>query len=93
MSIHNVDKMAEGIYSPVLVQNFEITDWISCDKGDENAVDKMILLARLGQTYEVPFQLYFWIRSNVSTFRFLTVTLRRLPLALLVGGSQKLVRR
>jgi hypothetical protein len=41
--------------SPVLTQNFDITDWISCDEGDENTADKMILLARLDQTYEVSF--------------------------------------
>ncbi|KAJ7892949.1 hypothetical protein B0H13DRAFT_857044 [Mycena leptocephala] len=35
-------------------ENFDITDWISCDEGDENTADKMILLARLDQTYEVP---------------------------------------
>ncbi|KAF8214532.1 hypothetical protein K438DRAFT_1749635 [Mycena galopus ATCC 62051] len=35
-------------------ENFEITDWISCDEGDENTADKIILLARLDQTYEVP---------------------------------------
>ncbi|KAJ6620214.1 hypothetical protein B0H10DRAFT_2360976 [Mycena sp. CBHHK59/15] len=28
-------------------ENFEITEWISCAKGDENTVDKMILLAQL----------------------------------------------
>ncbi|KAJ7092166.1 hypothetical protein C8R44DRAFT_990312 [Mycena epipterygia] len=36
-------------------EHFEITDWITCAKGDENTVDKMILLARLGQTYEVSY--------------------------------------
>ncbi|KAJ6631914.1 hypothetical protein B0H10DRAFT_2206319 [Mycena sp. CBHHK59/15] len=35
-------------------EQFEITDWISCGKGDENTVDKMILLAWLDQTYEIP---------------------------------------
>ncbi|KAJ7833537.1 hypothetical protein B0H14DRAFT_3462676 [Mycena olivaceomarginata] len=35
-------------------ESFEITDWIICAEGDENATDKMILLARLDHTYEVP---------------------------------------
>jgi hypothetical protein len=47
--------------SPLLPQSFEITDWIICAEGDENATDKMILLARLDHTYEVS-----------STFLFLT---------------------
>ncbi|KAJ7311671.1 hypothetical protein DFH08DRAFT_973764 [Mycena albidolilacea] len=35
-------------------ESFEITDWIIRAEGDETATDKMILLARLDHTYEVP---------------------------------------
>jgi hypothetical protein len=45
--------------SVVWVQQFEITDWITCEPGDEITVDKMVLLARLDQTYEVPFYILF----------------------------------
>ncbi|KAJ7842469.1 hypothetical protein B0H14DRAFT_3691970 [Mycena olivaceomarginata] len=34
-------------------QKFEVTDWIICARGDEEHPEKMSLLARLQQTYEV----------------------------------------
>ncbi|KAJ6563532.1 hypothetical protein B0H10DRAFT_1966044 [Mycena sp. CBHHK59/15] len=35
-------------------EHFDITDWITCEEGGEITVDKMFLLARLDQTYQVP---------------------------------------
>ncbi|KAJ6579456.1 hypothetical protein B0H10DRAFT_2198681 [Mycena sp. CBHHK59/15] len=34
-------------------EHFDITDWITCEEGGEITVDKMFLLARLDQTYQM----------------------------------------
>ncbi|KAJ7883708.1 hypothetical protein B0H14DRAFT_3432830 [Mycena olivaceomarginata] len=49
-SIRAYDEEREGEKG----EQFEITDWITCEPGDEITVDKMVLLARLDQTYEIP---------------------------------------